>query len=196
MMLGRRTMITRAHTKPLGKSENMAQCTNCGRKLGFLENTVSGECLICNDARLAKLNFSSTLVAGAETEEERENRELEDAICRILVTTEMQPDIAIKTRVGIVSAEVAYGMNIFKDLFSSVRNIVGGRSEAIQKTMRDSRETVLFELKREAHALGANAIVAIDLDYTQIGDGGWGMVLVVATGTAVIVDDKEVSSPD
>lgn len=186
-------MITRACAKPLGKGESMAQCTNCGRKLGFLENTVGGECLICNDARLAKFNFPTTLAADAEAEEERENKELEDAICRILVTTEMQPDIAIKRRVGIVSAEVAYGMNIFKDLFSSVRNIVGGRSEVVQKTMRDSRETVLFELKREAHALGANAVVAVDLDYTQIGDGGWSMVLVVATGTAVIVDDREVS---
>ena len=109
----------------------------------------------------------------------------------MLLTTETQPNIRITKRLGIVSAEVAYGMNVFKDLFSSIRNVVGGRSEAIQKTMRDSRETVLQELKREAHALGANAVVAVDLDYTQIGDSGWSMVLVVATGTAVIVDDDQ-----
>lgn len=90
-----------------------------------------------------------------------------------------------------MSAEVAYGMNIFKDIFSSVRNIVGGRSEAIQKTMRDSRDTVLYELKKEAHARGANAVVAVNMSYTQIGDAGMSMVLVVATGTAVVVDEEE-----
>lgn len=168
----------------------MAECTNCGRKLGFLEYTVGGQCMRCNDARLAKLTIPSGSKGSADVEAER-NREREEVIRQILVTTEMQPNISIKQRLGIVSAEVAYGMNIFKDIFSSVRNIVGGRSEAIQKTMRDSRETVLFELKREAHALGANAVVAVDLDYTQIGDAGWGMVLVVATGTAVIVDDAD-----
>ncbi|MBF9058164.1 heavy metal-binding domain-containing protein [Rhodobacterales bacterium HKCCSP123] len=101
----------------------------------------------------------------------------------------MQPDIPIRKRITIVTAEVAYGMNIFKDIFSSIRNIVGGRSEAVQKTMRDARETVLYELKREAHAVGANAVIAVDLDYTQIGDSGWNMVMLVASGTAVVVGD-------
>jgi uncharacterized protein YbjQ (UPF0145 family) len=113
------------------------------------------------------------------------------AIRAILVTTEMQPDIRIRKRITIVTAEVAYGMNVFKDIFASVRNIVGGRSEAVQKTMRDARETVLHELKREAHAVGANAVVAVDLDYTQIGDSGWNMVLVIASGTAVVADIEE-----
>ena len=43
-------------------------------------------------------------------------------------------------------------MNMFKDMFASVRNLVGGRSAAVEDTMRDSRETVMQELKREAHA--------------------------------------------
>ena len=61
----------------------------------------------------------------------------------------------------IVTAEVAFGMNIFKDLFAAVRDIVGGRSEAVQETMRDSRRTALYELKKEAHAVGANAVVGV-----------------------------------
>lgn len=130
---------------------------------------------------------SNKLQKALQAERERE----EAALRAFIITTETQPNIRITKRLGIVSAEVAYGMNVFKDLFSSIRNVVGGRSEAIQKTMRDSRETVLQELKREAHALGANAVVAVDLDYTQIGDSGWSMVLVVATGTAVIVDDDQ-----
>ena len=59
-------------------------------------------------------------------------------------------------------------MNIFKDLFAGVRDIVGGRSEAVQKTMRDSRKTVLYELKKEAYEVGANAVVGVDLDYVEL----------------------------
>ena len=169
----------------------MANCKDCGRKLGFLENTIAGSCVNCHNTHLANLHVSDLSLLAAQEAEAAERSELDKKIERILLTTETQLNIKIKERLGIVSAEVAYGMNVFKDLFASIRNIVGGRSEAIQNTMRDSRETVLFELKKEAHALGANAVVAVDLDYTQIGDSGWNMVLVVATGTAVIIEHDE-----
>ena len=56
-------------------------------------------------------------------------------------------------------------------MFANVRNLVGGRSAAVEDTMRDSRETVLLELKREAHAKGANAVIALDVDYTHLCSG-------------------------
>ena len=79
-------------------------------------------------------------------------------------------------------------MNVFKDLFAGVRNIVGGRSEAVQKTMRDSRRVALFELKKEAYEVGANAVVGVDLDYVELSNSG-SMVMLVASGTAVIIED-------
>ena len=79
-------------------------------------------------------------------------------------------------------------MNIFKDLFAGVRDIIGGRSEAVQKTMRDSRRTALYELKREAHAVGANAVVGVDLDYVELSSVG-SMVMLVASGTAVRIGE-------
>ena len=80
-----------------------------------------------------------------------------------------------------MTAECAFGMNIFKDLFAGIRDIVGGRSEAVQKTMRDSRRTALYELKKEAHMVGANAVVGVDLDYMEMSTAG-SMVLLVASG--------------
>ena len=56
----------------------------------------------------------------------------------------------------------------FKDLFAGVRDIVGGRSDAVQKTMRDTRRTALFELKKDAYEVGANAVVGVDLDYVDL----------------------------
>jgi len=78
-------------------------------------------------------------------------------INEIILTTETAPNLNIAKHIEIVTAETAFGMNIFKDLFAGVRNIVGGRSKAVQDTMRDARKTALYELKSEAHLVGANA---------------------------------------
>jgi uncharacterized protein YbjQ (UPF0145 family) len=106
-----------------------------------------------------------------------------------LLTTETAPNLNITKRIEIVTAEVAYGMNIFKDLFAGVRDIVGGRSEAVQKTMRDARRTALYELEKEAHSVGANAVVGVDLDYVEL-SGSSNMVMLVASGTAVLIEDR------
>lgn len=106
----------------------------------------------------------------------------------VQLTTETSPTLNITRRIEIVTAEVAYGMNIFKDLFAGVRDIVGGRSEVVQKTMRDARRTALYEHKREAHSVGANAVVGVDLDYVELSSGS-NMVMLVASGTAVVIKD-------
>ena len=121
-------------------------------------------------------------------EEANAQQKLHDEIDAIMLTTETAPNINITERIEVITAECAFGMNIFKDLFAAVRDIVGGRSEAVQKTLRDSRKTVLYELKKVAHRVGANAVVGIDLDYMELSTGG-SMILMVASGTAVIVED-------
>ena len=137
----------------------------------------------------------STVCAGCSskanktiTQAQQHREEQVQEISSILLTTETAPDLNITKRIEIVTAECAFGMNIFKDLFASVRDIVGGRSKAVQQTMRDSRRTTLYELKKEAHAVGANAVVGVDLDYMELSSGGT-MVLLVASGTAVIVEE-------
>ena len=112
------------------------------------------------------------------------------SIDAILLTTETAPNLNITKRIEIVTAECAFGMHIFKDLFAGVRNVVGGRSEAVQKTMRDSRRTALHELKQEAYEVGANAVVGVDLDYVQLSSAG-SMVMLVASGTAVIIEETD-----
>ncbi len=78
-------------------------------------------------------------------------------------------------------------MNIFKDLFAWVRDTVGGRSDAVQKTMRDSRRTALYELKKEAYEVGANAVLGFDLDYVEL-SSAVSMVMLVESGTAVRIE--------
>jgi uncharacterized protein YbjQ (UPF0145 family) len=136
--------------------------------LGFSEGGLCSDCFKGNNTETAQ----------------KRHAEIE----AIILTTETAPNLNITKRIEIVTAECAFGMNIFKDLFAGIRDIVGGRSEAVQKTMRDSRRTALYELKKEAHMVGANAVVGVDLDYMEMSTAG-SMVLLVASGTAVIIED-------
>lgn len=142
-------------------------------------------CQDCFGRSLMKDHLGVTDEGYERAIKEREYREAN--IEAIVLTTETTPNLNITKRIEIVTAEVAYGMHIFKDLFAGVRDIVGGRSEAVQKTMRDARRTALYELKREAHSVGANAVVGVDLDYVEISTGG-NMVMLVASGTAVVIE--------
>ena len=82
-------------------------------------------------------------------------------------------------------------MNVFKDMFIAISNVIGGRSETVQTAMRESRKTAHYELKREAYLVGANAVVGVDLDYIELGSAGSSMVMLVASGTAVVIEEKQ-----
>jgi len=156
-------------------------CAECGRKLNWLNDSGNREVVQCFDC-----NHENELKSRRSMKLEVVQRDAE--IDAITLTTETAPNLKIMKRIEIVTAECAFGMNAFKDLFAGVRNIVGGRSEAVQKTMRDSRRVALYELKKEAYEVGANAVVGVDLDYVELSSSG-SMVMLVASGTAVIVED-------
>ena len=89
---------------------------------------------------------------------------------------------------GIVSGETIIGANLFRDLFASVRDIVGGRSRSYEEVLREAKNTALREMEENAMRLGANAVVGVDLDFETVG-GNSSMLMVTASGTAVFVQD-------
>lgn len=109
-----------------------------------------------------------------------------DARGIIVSTTPTLEGRPIQEYCGIVTGEVIVGANLLRDLFASVRDIVGGRSGSYERVLADARRQAIEELQAEAGALGANAVVGIDLDYEVIGASG-SMLMVSATGTAVKV---------
>jgi uncharacterized protein YbjQ (UPF0145 family) len=106
----------------------------------------------------------------------------------IFSTTPSLEGKQIKTYLGVVTGETIIGANIFRDLFAGIRDIVGGRSASYEEVLREAKDTSLREMGERAAAMGANAVVGIDLDYETVGNGG-SMLMVTASGTAVIVEN-------
>ena len=103
----------------------------------------------------------------------------------IITTTPSIEGRVIREYRGIVNGEAILGAHLFKDLFAGIRDIVGGRSGAYEKELNRARTIALEELEAAAAAVGANAVVGVDLDYEVIGQKG-SMLMVTASGTAVV----------
>ncbi len=106
----------------------------------------------------------------------------------LVTTTNTIENKKISTYLGLVSGEAIIGANFIKDIFASVRDIVGGRSGSYEEGLREAKDIALTEMMDQAKKLGANAVIAVDLDFETIGSNG-SMLMVCATGTAVILQD-------
>lgn len=104
----------------------------------------------------------------------------------LLSTTHTLDGKSVTKYHGLVSGEAILGANIFKDFFAGIRDIVGGRSAAYEEELRKAKEIAVAEMQAQAAAMGANAVIGIDLDYETIGSGG-SMLMVSASGTAVTI---------
>jgi uncharacterized protein YbjQ (UPF0145 family) len=88
---------------------------------------------------------------------------------------------------GLVAGEAILGANLFRDLFASIRDIVGGRAGSYEKVLNDARQTAVAEMTDKAAKLGANAVIGVDIDYETVGTNG-SMLMVTAAGTAVRIE--------
>ncbi|MFN0291414.1 heavy metal-binding domain-containing protein [Pedobacter helvus] len=106
----------------------------------------------------------------------------------LVTTTNTVEGKKIVKYIGLVTGETIIGANIFKDLFAGLRDIVGGRSGSYEQVLREGKNTAVSEMQQYAAAMGANAVIGVDLDYETVGSGG-SMLMVTASGTAVVLED-------
>lgn len=104
----------------------------------------------------------------------------------ILSTTPTLEGHPIKEYKGVVTGETIIGANVVKDFMAGLTDFFGGRSTTYEKVLVEAKNTALEELQQRALAMGANAVVGIDLDYETVGSSG-GMLMVTASGTAVVI---------
>ena len=100
----------------------------------------------------------------------------------IITTTPSVEGRAIREYKGIAFGEVITGVNVIKDLGAGLRNFFGGRSAGYEEELQKAKE-----LEQRAAAMGANAVIGVDIDYEVLGADN-GMLMVTASGTAVVVD--------
>ncbi len=103
----------------------------------------------------------------------------------VLTTAPWLEGYRVEETIDIVTAECVLGVSIFKELLSGLTDAIGGRSGTTQKLLRRARQTCLSELRGEAASVGANAVIAVSLAYSEISGGGKEMLFLVASGTAV-----------
>jgi uncharacterized protein YbjQ (UPF0145 family) len=131
---------------------------------------------IASDANLSAMNAEQEMIQSV-----------------IVTTTPSLDGYRVTKVVDVISAECVFGMNIFKDFFAGLTDFFGGRSETSQKVLKDARQLCIKELKTEAHRVGANAVIGVNLDYSEFSGQGKSMLFLVASGTAVVLE--EVKAP-
>ena len=104
----------------------------------------------------------------------------------LLSTTPQIEGRTIREYKGVVTGETIIGANAFKDFFAGIRDIAGGRAGSYEKVLREAKDTSIQEMMQRAQAMGANAIVGIDIDYETVGANG-SMLMVATSGTAVVI---------
>lgn len=105
----------------------------------------------------------------------------------IITTTSSIEGRRIAAYKGIACGEVVFGAHLGKDILASFTNLVGGRSEAYESSLRETRDEAISEMMEEARRLGANAIVGVKFDYGVVGQQG-SMMMVAVSGTAVVLE--------
>ncbi|MGE6218278.1 MULTISPECIES: heavy metal-binding domain-containing protein [Pedobacter] len=106
----------------------------------------------------------------------------------LVTTTNTVEGKKVVKYIGLVTGETIIGANLFKDIFAGIRDIVGGRSGSYEQVLREAKNTAVSEMQQYAAAMGANAVIGVDLDYETVGSGG-SMLMVTASGTAVVLED-------
>lgn len=103
----------------------------------------------------------------------------------LLVTTNNIEGKKVTQYYGVVSGETIIGANVVRDFMASISDFFGGRSGAYEDVLRKAKSSAMAEMAAEAERMGANAVLAIDLDYETVGGS---MLMVTCSGTAVRVE--------
>lgn len=170
----------------------MAKCKHCGREAGFMSSTCD-DCLPRERqmlAQQAQANVRREALEEAQGNPAAERRlqpDFQDQVNAVQLTTASSlAGFRVVETVDVITAEAVMGMSIFGDLAASLADVFGGRSESTQQILREARRSCLWQLRAEAASLGANAVIALRLDYSAMGSNN-SMLFLVASGTAVRV---------
>lgn len=160
----------------------MGMCKECGEVLqsNLMTNGFCPDCL-----EKGNINKLRTV----KIEEIKNNKQILDSI---LITTETTINQPIEKRVGVISSQCVYGLNIVKDIFASIRNIVGGRIQSIEEALEKANIEIIEDLKTKAYMEDCNAVIGLKIEHTYNNANNGSILSVFATGTIVKISHGKI----
>jgi len=165
------------------------KCVDCGKKQGLFESWYGERCVDCHLEW--KLENDTEFAEQAEEFEQRiaDEEQLKSEIDKVLVTTETVTNFNISNRIDVITSQAAFEINNFKDIVVGFMNPVKGRANEMEKQIDTLKDKAMYDLKAKAHQLNANGVVGVDLDISTVTIGQISMLMLVASGTAVVIED-------
>lgn len=159
-------------------------CQHCNKTDFAPDMSCKGCGTAYDDATQAQIKTSALKAEAAETVQPAATVKRAPSDITLTTTNDVPGRVSARA-LGIVTAEVVIGANIFRDLFASITDVLGGRSYTYQSVLRRAKLQAQSELRGEALAMGADAIIGIALNYSEISGDGKSMLFLVMSGTAV-----------
>ncbi len=104
----------------------------------------------------------------------------------LVTTTPFIEGRPVKEYKGAIYAQSILGANFVFDLMAAIRDFIGGHSRSYERLLAQARDDAMKNLIKEAQKVGANAVIAVDLDYNTVGPQAQ-MLMVSVSGTAVVI---------
>lgn len=160
-------------------------CVRCGAKQSIFDSWgENGLCMPC-----WKENPNHTVNEQEITELRNQEAVKRTLIETILITTETVTSFKISKRIDVITSQAAFEINNFKDIVVGFMNPVKGRANEMEKQIDLLKDKAMYDLKAKAHQLNANGVVGVDLDISTVTIGQISMLMLVASGTAVVIED-------
>lgn len=160
--------------KVLSEKKQKVECKNC-QKIVNISEVKDGYCKECFDPEIREEKIRI----------EKEKILKIEKIDSIFLTTEVVVNLSIDKRIELISSECIYGINIVKDFFSGIRNVVGGNVKSLETSLKDAKNEVTTDLKQQAYNLGGDAVIGVKIEHTYNNAGGGSIMSVFATGTVI-----------
>ncbi len=166
----------------------MANCKKCNYSYPPKELT-DGYCIDCEPSEIKQKRKEEEQKKQIINQKQREDKILQDKLLlekynSIILTTEMSIKEDIE-RIELISSECIYGLNIVKDFFTGIRDIVGGNIKSLEKSLKDAKGKVMDDFRRQAFELHGDAVIAIKIEHTYNNTGGGSIMSIFATGTVI-----------
>lgn len=178
------TLCKTQKASPDTSGQKPSACTRCGTRRGLIDlltmdlGKTEYVCKEC-EAELAKEKQRR------EVEERKRQAEIRDLATKVVVTSTHSIDgFKVRNYLGIESFECVIGTGLFSEITTDFQDLFGRRSSAFEQKLQAAKNTAFDALKVRAAEKGANAILGVDLDYTEFSGNRIGLIV---NGTLVEV---------